>query len=415
VRAPCYCAGLLGVVAISLTGCGARPPDSAQVRAVVGRYQAAIVTHDGTATCSLLTSEAQREVAKLAAALTNVARAHRCDAFADLFSRALARNHRAVVRISDARIGIPRVVGDRASVLVREPGESAREITLVKTHDGSRISLPPLGSTPSFDLRGRPPAIALEPPPPIARGGGEKLTRFNLGRTVVAQSGCLACHRIGEVGNAGPGPDLTNVGARCSSAAIERAIIHPVAPMPSFRKLPRAKLKALVTFLSLSRQHAAPTSTASGLEGTCRVGAAGAARGGTQMHRGGNATAAETIPTLSPSQVGRAVRVLRKSRALANLLRGDRYTVAHKGPWSTGGTRNRLIGAVFWLNLDHPTDIAGVWPVADYRPKRFPPYIERRRRCTQKGVETLIVSVDLIRGVVAEVMPQPVATGVRLC
>jgi ubiquinol-cytochrome c reductase cytochrome b subunit/menaquinol-cytochrome c reductase cytochrome b/c subunit len=71
---------------------------------------------------------------------------------------------------------------------------------------------------------------------------------------VLAQTGCLACHRLGENGNAGPGPDLTHIGSKRSAAAIERAIINPTAPMPSFRNLPKPKLRALVTFLALLRE-----------------------------------------------------------------------------------------------------------------------------------------------------------------
>jgi menaquinol-cytochrome c reductase cytochrome b/c subunit len=77
------------------------------------------------------------------------------------------------------------------------------------------------------------------------------LEEFNLGRSVMAQSGCLACHKIGPNGNAGPGQDLTRVGARLSAARIESAILDPTKPMPSFRHLPRAKLHALVVFLSV--------------------------------------------------------------------------------------------------------------------------------------------------------------------
>ena len=33
-------------------------------------------------------------------------------------------------------------------------------------------------------------------------------TRYEQGKLVVAQSGCLACHKIGENGNGGPGPNL---------------------------------------------------------------------------------------------------------------------------------------------------------------------------------------------------------------
>jgi ubiquinol-cytochrome c reductase cytochrome b subunit/menaquinol-cytochrome c reductase cytochrome b/c subunit len=57
------------------------------------------------------------------------------------------------------------------------------------------------------------------------------------GKNVVASSGCLGCHRIGENGNAGPGPDLTDVGTKLPRAAIARTLINPTAPMPSFAKL----------------------------------------------------------------------------------------------------------------------------------------------------------------------------------
>jgi menaquinol-cytochrome c reductase cytochrome b/c subunit len=54
---------------------------------------------------------------------------------------------------------------------------------------------------------------------------------------VMASSGCLGCHRVGENGNAGPGPDLTDVGSKLARAAIARTLINPTAPMPSFSKL----------------------------------------------------------------------------------------------------------------------------------------------------------------------------------
>ena len=38
------------------------------------------------------------------------------------------------------------------------------------------------------------------------------------GKLVVGQSGCLACHKIGENGNAGPGPPLTEIAARLPAA-----------------------------------------------------------------------------------------------------------------------------------------------------------------------------------------------------
>src|SRR5690349_16918756 len=37
---------------------------------------------------------------------------------------------------------------------------------------------------------------------------------YEAGKLVAAQSGCLACHQFGENGNNGPGPKLTEIGAR---------------------------------------------------------------------------------------------------------------------------------------------------------------------------------------------------------
>ncbi len=98
---------------------------------------------------------------------------------------------------------------------------------------------------------GRPTRALIQPPPEVAQEGGRRLEEFELGRTVAAQSGCLACHRIGEDGNRGPGPELTHVGSRLPGTAIARALIDPKAPMPSFRNLPKKKFEALVEFLSL--------------------------------------------------------------------------------------------------------------------------------------------------------------------
>ena len=61
--------------------------------------------------------------------------------------------------------------------------------------------------------------------------------QFERGKAVAASSGCLGCHRIGENGNAGPGPDLSKIGAHLPRAAIARTLVNPTAPMPSFAKL----------------------------------------------------------------------------------------------------------------------------------------------------------------------------------
>ena len=74
--------------------------------------------------------------------------------------------------------------------------------------------------------------------------------QYEAGKLVAAQSGCLACHKIGENGNDGSGPELTDIGDKLYPAAIERTLDNPTAPMPSFRDLPAEKKKALVDFLA---------------------------------------------------------------------------------------------------------------------------------------------------------------------
>lgn len=74
--------------------------------------------------------------------------------------------------------------------------------------------------------------------------------QFEAGKAVVAGSGCLACHRLGEDGNPGPGPELTHIGARIPRKAIIRSVEIGPSIMPSFRALPKKKLNELADFLS---------------------------------------------------------------------------------------------------------------------------------------------------------------------
>src|SRR6476619_4259507 len=74
--------------------------------------------------------------------------------------------------------------------------------------------------------------------------------KYEAGKLVVAQSGCLACHKIGENGNDGPGPHRTGIADRLPKAAIRRTLENPTAPMPSYAGLPEDKKTALVDFLA---------------------------------------------------------------------------------------------------------------------------------------------------------------------
>ena len=97
---------------------------------------------------------------------------------------------------------------------------------------------------------GSPTAIDMKTPAAVTAQGGTVLAQYNAGKEVAAQSGCLACHKIGENGNDGPGPPLAKIGDRLPRQAIARTLVNPTAPMPSFKNLAPEKFNALVTFLS---------------------------------------------------------------------------------------------------------------------------------------------------------------------
>jgi menaquinol-cytochrome c reductase cytochrome b/c subunit len=76
--------------------------------------------------------------------------------------------------------------------------------------------------------------------------------QYENGKKVMAASGCLGCHKVGENGNSGPGPDLTEIGRRLPRQAIKRTLENPTSPMPSYRKLEEQNPKQfndLVNFL----------------------------------------------------------------------------------------------------------------------------------------------------------------------
>ena len=68
------------------------------------------------------------------------------------------------------------------------------------------------------------------------------------GKQVVAQSGCLACHKIGENGNA-LAPELTEIGAKLPATAIERTIEIGPSFMPPY-DIPEKQKQEVVKFLA---------------------------------------------------------------------------------------------------------------------------------------------------------------------
>jgi menaquinol-cytochrome c reductase cytochrome b/c subunit len=70
------------------------------------------------------------------------------------------------------------------------------------------------------------------------------------GKQVAAQSGCLACHKIGENGNDGPGPELTEIGDKLPREAIARSLEVGPGVMPSYQGLSPKKFEELTAFLA---------------------------------------------------------------------------------------------------------------------------------------------------------------------
>jgi menaquinol-cytochrome c reductase cytochrome b/c subunit len=87
-----------------------------------------------------------------------------------------------------------------------------------------------------------PDKIKMDVPAAVAKG-----------EVVANQSGCGACHKFGEAGNSGPGPELSKVGARLGPDAIARTLRNPAGVMPAYGNLPPDKFDALVQYLAALR------------------------------------------------------------------------------------------------------------------------------------------------------------------
>ena len=96
---------------------------------------------------------------------------------------------------------------------------------------------------------GSPNQIDMEAPESVVALGAANLRTWESGKQVVAQSGCLACHKIGHNGGT-LGPDLTDIGARISRQTIARTLVNPTAPMPAYNELSEKKRADLVEFLA---------------------------------------------------------------------------------------------------------------------------------------------------------------------
>ena len=87
---------------------------------------------------------------------------------------------------------------------------------------------------------GSPSEIELETKP-----------QYEQGKQIVAQSGCLACHAIGENGShGGLGPDLTEIGSMVPRLAIKRSVAVGPGIMPAYEGLGEEKLNQVADYLA---------------------------------------------------------------------------------------------------------------------------------------------------------------------
>src|SRR4051812_4652980 len=103
--------------------------------------------------------------------------------------------------------------------------------------------------------------------------------KYEPGKLVAAQSGCLACHKIGENGNDGPGPNLTEIGNRLPAAAIGAPWTTRRRRCPPSAACPRTRSRRWST----SSRSSTATPTSPGL----RNARGGAGPRDVRSHRGG--------------------------------------------------------------------------------------------------------------------------------
>lgn len=160
-------------------------------------------------------------------------------------------DHLAIAGVSERSIEHRRVADGTFFVEFLPRSTCAdRTITVVLTGVPTGVRATYTVPMPACRPAGTPDSVAVAPPAGLTRNGRR---RFAEGAAAVGESGCLACHQIGTQGNHGPGQDLTGIGSRLSVAALDRALTHPRAPMPSFLALARShprQFAALVYFLS---------------------------------------------------------------------------------------------------------------------------------------------------------------------
>ena len=92
---------------------------------------------------------------------------------------------------------------------------------------------------------GSPTENTIAPPAAVESAGQRRSRSSTPARSVVAQSGCEACHMIGDNGNTGPGPNLTHIGSRLPAQAIARTLVNPTSADALVREARRSAAQAV--------------------------------------------------------------------------------------------------------------------------------------------------------------------------
>jgi menaquinol-cytochrome c reductase cytochrome b/c subunit len=96
------------------------------------------------------------------------------------------------------------------------------------------------GGSPDSAANAGPPTTINVKLPPGDKGG----------KRLVMQSGCLACHKIGNSGDGRLGPNLTHIAARESRASILGTLKAGPGIMPSFKNLGKGELSRMASYLA---------------------------------------------------------------------------------------------------------------------------------------------------------------------
>jgi len=119
-----------------------------------------------------------------------------------------------------------------------------------------------------------------------------------------------------------------------------------------------------------------------------------------------NTAYSQPEPTLTPQQHATVVEIAEDDPRVQDLLAGHSYAVADVDPWSRIHA-DLLLGAEITFSWTDPASIDSTWPGIsyDYSETSNPPYAESTTAYGVSNMKSLVVLVDLTRGIVVSIEP----------